>query len=149
MEFSQNDLFLITGASSGIGRQIALKLNENGAKTVIVSRNIEKLKQVKAMAQNPDNVFIEPRDLSQDIDSLPDFISTLREKHGRFRGLAVSHGVVKLSSARLLDKNSMDDIFNINYFSPMLLAKGFLDRKNNNIRGGGGKPSFYRLACGG
>jgi len=38
---------LITGASSGIGRAIAIKLSEEGCKIVLASRNIQKLKEIQ------------------------------------------------------------------------------------------------------
>ena len=38
---------LITGASSGIGKAIAIKLSEEGCKIVLASRNTEKLKEIK------------------------------------------------------------------------------------------------------
>ena len=38
---------LITGASSGIGRDIATELAKKGYDLILVARNIEKLNQVK------------------------------------------------------------------------------------------------------
>ena len=38
---------LITGASSGIGRAIAIKLSDQGCKIVLASRNTGKLKEIK------------------------------------------------------------------------------------------------------
>ena len=38
---------LITGASSGLGEQLALKCAENGANLVLIARSIDKLKRLK------------------------------------------------------------------------------------------------------
>lgn len=38
ISFSKEDIFLVTGASSGIGRASALQLNELGASVIITSR---------------------------------------------------------------------------------------------------------------
>ena len=42
---------LITGASSGLGRQFALCLAEQGANVTIVARRVEKLEEVKKEAE--------------------------------------------------------------------------------------------------
>ena len=40
--------YLIFGASSGIGKQVALQLSQLGARLVLVGRNEEKLQEKKA-----------------------------------------------------------------------------------------------------
>ena len=53
---------LITGASSGIGRDIAKKLSENGYDLVIVARDLKKLEDLKAKLKT--NIEIESMDIS-------------------------------------------------------------------------------------
>jgi NADP-dependent 3-hydroxy acid dehydrogenase YdfG len=43
---------IVTGASEGIGKAIALEFAIRGAKVVLASRNINKLEQVKARIEN-------------------------------------------------------------------------------------------------
>jgi NAD(P)-dependent dehydrogenase (short-subunit alcohol dehydrogenase family) len=43
---------LITGASKGLGKAMALALAENGARVVLVSRNLEQLNEVAAAVDN-------------------------------------------------------------------------------------------------
>ena len=48
MKFELKDkIALVTGASSGIGREIALALAEKGAKVALVARNVQSLTKVK------------------------------------------------------------------------------------------------------
>ena len=55
---------LITGASSGIGRDIARELNKRGYELILVARNIEKLEQTKLELGT--NVEIVEMDISKE-----------------------------------------------------------------------------------
>ena len=63
---------LITGASSGIGRAIALSLAAHGASLWLAGRNLEKLQQVAGMAKSAQTFSV---DLSQ-----PQQIAALAEQ---------------------------------------------------------------------
>ena len=47
--------FVVVGASSGIGRQVAIELAESGAKVLAVGRNLERLESLKQTA--PQKIF--------------------------------------------------------------------------------------------
>ena len=49
----QNKVVLITGASSGIGRQLATDLNKCGSKLILASRNLELLQSLRCTTKNP------------------------------------------------------------------------------------------------
>ena len=53
----------VTGASSGIGKSLAFALSDHGAKVIISSRNIEKLKKVKLQCKDPEKIKILKVDL--------------------------------------------------------------------------------------
>lgn len=61
---------LITGASSGIGRELAKIFARKKANLVLVARNAEKLELIKAeiQSEHPCEIFIIPADLSKNID---------------------------------------------------------------------------------
>ena len=56
---------LVTGASSGIGRDIAKELAKRNIDLILVSRDLDKLKQVKDQIKNV-NVEIVSKDLSSE-----------------------------------------------------------------------------------
>lgn len=56
-------LAIITGASSGLGREFALQLDSMGYSTVIAARREDKLLQLKSELKNPCNIFC--KDLSK------------------------------------------------------------------------------------
>ncbi|WP_165996530.1 SDR family oxidoreductase [Bacillus sp. Cs-700] len=51
MKNLKNKVVLITGASSGIGRQLAIDLANKGAKLILVARSEEKLMEVKGLIE--------------------------------------------------------------------------------------------------
>lgn len=131
INFSSEDVFVVTGASSGIGKELALKLNELGATVVAVARSLDKMLQIKVSSKNPERFCIEQKDLTENVENLPDFIKYLKDKYGKIRGLACVAGVDKVVPMQMLSKRDIEHVFLINYTVPMLLTKGFIDKRNN------------------
>lgn len=46
---------IITGASSGIGKQCAIDCSKMGAKIILIARNEERLKETLSLMNNRDN----------------------------------------------------------------------------------------------
>ncbi len=131
IKFSDSDVILVTGASSGIGRSVALLLNELGATVVGIARNENRLQETKQSAKNPDKFFCEIKDLSKDISDLPNYVKSLKDKYGKFYGLAYCAGIVDLVPLRILEAQKMKYLFDINYFAPIFMLKGFADKRVN------------------
>lgn len=125
-----NDLFLITGASSGLGAAIALRLNALGASVIANGRSTAKLEAIRQQAAFPDCVHLEPHDLLADIDALPRWIGDLRERYGKFRGFAFSAGKTQTAPFMQYDRASALELFDLLCHVPLLLAKAVLDRRN-------------------
>ena len=131
ISFTSEDKFIVTGASSGLGQGVALLLNKLGATVIAVARNHNRLEETKQKSEHPENLFIEELDVTADIDGLPVWVKSMREKYGKFRGMAICHGIGRVSPMQMIDYSTMLSLFNCNYFAPMMLAKGFVDRRNN------------------
>ncbi|NUM33247.1 MAG: SDR family oxidoreductase [Candidatus Brocadiae bacterium] len=127
--FSKEDIFLVTGASSGIGKEIALRLNSLGASVLANGRNEERLQKTKSMAAHPENFFLEARELTENIQELPLWVKNLKEKYGRLKGLISCAGVIADQPLQVLDESTGKKLFDVNYFAPVFLAKGFADRR--------------------
>ena len=146
ISFTAEQRFIVTGASSGIGEGVALLLNELGATVIGIGRDNERLEGMKAKAKVPERINIEQKDLSDDIPGLPMYVRGLREKYGKFQGLAYCAGIGGIMPLRAVDYNDMLKMFNINYFAPVFMAKGFADKRNNN---GAGSAMVFIASRGG
>ncbi|CCZ22560.1 putative uncharacterized protein [Acetobacter sp. CAG:977] len=135
ISFDREQRFIVTGASSGIGEGVALLLNELGATVIGIGRNQERLDAMKAKAKYPDAVFTEAKDLTEDIENLPLYVKELKNKYGKFQGMALCAGISATEPLQAVDLSSLKRMFDIDYFSPIFMTKGFVDRRNNNGKG--------------
>lgn len=134
-EFCKEDIFLVTGASSGIGKAIALMLNEQGASVIAIGRNQDRLNALKSEASDSSSIFCEVKELTENIEALPVYVKELKEKYGKLKGLVCAAGVDKMINLRTLKLDDLELIFDINYKVPMFLTKGFADKRNNIGKG--------------
>lgn len=130
ISFSHEMLYLITGASSGIGAATALELNRLGATVIATARTVENLEAIKAQATNPNNFHLAPHDLFK-LESLERWCKDLKNTYGKFSGFvhAAGHGCMRPVSDFNLEESR--SLFDIHYYAPMLLAKAITDRRNN------------------
>jgi short-subunit dehydrogenase len=124
MSFS-NKIVWITGASSGIGKALALEFSKQNAQIIISSRNIDKLEEVKSLCTNPDKVKI----LKLDLDDYEFVSKTVQTAISLFDGLdilinngGISQRSLAIDTGLTIDKR----IFNTNYFGTIALTKALL-----------------------
>jgi len=129
--FAPDQPILVTGASSGIGRAIALRCNALGATVIANGRDGERLRAARGQAERPEAFLIEAKDLVSDMEVLPGWVAKLREKYGKLGGFVHSAGLGLTAPLRLYDLEVSRKLFDIHVHAPMLLTRGFADRRNN------------------
>lgn len=114
---------LVTGASSGIGRGIAVECSKMGAKVVINGRNQERLHKTFEQLEGEGHIQI-VADLSkqEDIERLADEVPTLN-------GFVNSAGIPKICPVKRIDRQTLEEIMNVNAFGPILLTSQLLRKK--------------------
>ena len=120
-----NQIIWVTGASSGIGKALALELSRQGAKLILSSRKEAILEEVKALCQNSENVKILPLDL-EDYTNMESKVATAISLFGSIDILVNNGGISQRSFAKdtqiSVDKRIMD----INYLGTVALTKALL-----------------------
>jgi NAD(P)-dependent dehydrogenase (short-subunit alcohol dehydrogenase family) len=130
---------LITGASSGIGLETALKVGEAGGEVLLVSRTREKLEEVAKQVEEAGGVaHVHPADLS-DLDDIDRLAQEVLDEHGGVDVLINNAGrSIRRSVARSYDRfHDYERTMQLNYFGALKLILAFLpgmrDRKSGHI----------------
>lgn len=116
-------LVLVTGASSGIGRETAIFLSECHARLVLVARNRERLEETASLLHGSGH-RIEVCDLTA-ADEIPAWIKGLCEELGPLHGLVHSAGVHSALPLRILTTEKLESVMRVNVSAALMLAKGF------------------------
>jgi len=112
---------IITGASSGIGRQIAIEASRNGANVILIARNKNKLEETKSILGHG-NHFIYPFDVCnfQEIESL---IQEINKKAGFISGFVHSAGIELTIPFRNMKTENYENLFRVNVISAFEFAR--------------------------
>ena len=132
--FQKNDIFLVSGANSGLGKDIAFSIVKQGGSVVGIGRNKDKFDKIKEEI-NSENFNYELIDLTIDQDKLPEYISNLSTRFGKFKGLVLSAGIQQTIPLGAINIEKARALFDINYFANLALIKGFCKKRNNIGKG--------------
>src|SRR5271157_1485991 len=86
-------IVMITGASSGIGRQTAILLSELGAQVILVARNMDKLTDTRNLMSGTDHP-VEAFDLNN-IDEIDPWFQGITDSVGPLHALVHFAGIQK------------------------------------------------------
>lgn len=133
-----NKVIWITGASSGIGEELAYAYNSMGAKLIISARNRDELFRVKGNCKNQINVHVLSLDL-EDTATIADKAKDAIKIYGRIDLLINGGGIGQRSVALETELAVEQKIMNVNFWGTVALSKAVLPFM---IANGGGK-----IAC--
>ncbi|MGV8092852.1 MAG: SDR family NAD(P)-dependent oxidoreductase [Mangrovibacterium sp.] len=119
-------IILITGASSGIGKSIAIECSKMGAKLFITGRNSERLNETFTELTGSNHQQI-VADLSCDKD-----LEALVSAAPKLDGIVHVAGIVKPKPFQFLNRYELDEIMNINFNAPVLLSNLLIRKKQIN-----------------
>ena len=125
---------LVTGATGGIGGEIAKALHAQGAHVGISGRNTEKL---EALAKElGERVSVLSADLSSD-EAIADLIKRAEEAMGQIDILVNNAGLTRDNLSMRMKDEEWQDVIDVNLTAPFKLAKavqrGMMKRRNGRI----------------
>jgi NADP-dependent 3-hydroxy acid dehydrogenase YdfG len=126
MELLSDKIAVITGASSGIGKAIALGLADQGVSLCLVGRKLEKLEEVTKIAQSITSCVKGYRvDLALD-KNVAEFVARLKQDFGHVDILIHSAGVISQGQLEDSPVVDFDWQYRINVRAPYVLTQALL-----------------------
>jgi len=151
----QDKVGLVTGASQGIGRSIALRLAAEGMAVAISARNEEKLRNLANEIESRNGqCFVFPADLS--LPATPgEFVTSSIQKFGKIDLLVNNAGATKRGDFLALTEQDWADGFALKFFGAVRLCRAawphLVASQGNivNIAGVGGRTGSAEFTIGG
>lgn len=119
----QGKTILVTGASSGIGRAVAIECSKMGAKVIITARNESRLSQTMNELEGDGHQMV-LCDLSNETE-IDNLVSDLPE----IQGLVNNAGFTKILPVQFISTDDINSILKVNTVAPMVLLQKLLKKK--------------------
>jgi short-subunit dehydrogenase len=121
MQFNDR-VFIVTGASSGIGLSTAHALSDRGAKVALLARSTDALKD---LAQRLPDSFPVTVDMTQ-FDRVREAVHAVHRHYGRIDGLINNAGRSYAAAVEAIDPAVFDEIFHLNVLGPIVAMQAVI-----------------------
>lgn len=117
---------LVTGASSGIGRGIAIACSKMGASVIVNGRNEQRLSETMYEMEGDDNLSL-AADLSDNV-ALAEMVAKLP----KLDGIVHCAGIGQRILCKQLQESDLENMMNVNFKAPVMLQTEILKQKKIN-----------------
>lgn len=117
---------LVTGASSGIGRGIAVTCSKMGATVIVNGRNIARLQDTESLME-PDSAIIKSGDLTE-----PATLASLVSELPKLDGVVHCAGIGQRIPCKDLQTDNVNKVMEVNFKAPVMLQAELLRQKKIN-----------------
>ncbi len=124
----------ITGASSGIGKSLALALSSRNCNLILSARNAGALQEVKSLCGNGDNIAVLPLDLN-DHEGMNEVVNKAVSLFGKVDILVNNAGISQRSLIKDTDFSVYKKLIDIDYLGTVALSKVILPHFIQNQSG--------------
>lgn len=131
----EGKLILITGASSGIGRECAIACSQAEATVVILGRDPARLKETLSLMDQPCKHIMYISDLLE-FDKIEQIVKECVMQKGRIDGLINCAGISTTLPLNAISPEKTQHFFETNVSGPMNLTKHVIKISNFGLSGG-------------
>lgn len=124
---------IVTGASSGIGRQCAVDFSRMGATVILIARSSERLAQTLTEMSGSGHFMISA-DLT-DFNGVANIVKLINESIGKVDGLVNCAGISTTLPLKLMSVEKLDEFFKTNVYSAIELTREVTKLKHMNNSG--------------
>lgn len=117
---------LVTGASSGIGKETAISCSKMGANVVITARNEKRLLETLSTLDTSDGQ--KHQMVIADLSS-QDGVNALVDVLPELNGVSLNAGIVKTLPVKFINNDDLYEVLNVNMIGPVLLIQRLLKKK--------------------
>ena len=118
---------VVSGASSGIGRGIAIQLVAQGARVALLGRDVDRLRETAQLAGPAERTRVCPLDLG-DLNGIAPAVRALAEHTGRLYGLCHAAGLAQTLPLAATRPDRVRALMNINFQAGLELARALVER---------------------
>lgn len=118
----KDGVFIVTGASSGIGLATAIGLSERGAQVALLARNAEALKELSQRLPRSLPLAV---DMTQ-FDQVRAAVGAVHRHYGRVDGLINNAGRSYAATVEEIDPVVFDEIFHLNVLGPIVAMQSVI-----------------------
>ena len=119
----QGKIILITGASSGIGKSIAIECSKMGANLIITGRNKDKLQDTYQLLIGNDH-----KKVIADL-TIQDDIERLVEECCELDGCVNCAGIPSVHPLKYINRDILNSVINLNTIAPILITTSLMKYK--------------------
>jgi short-subunit dehydrogenase len=115
-------VFIVTGASSGIGLSTAIALTDRGARVALLARSTEALKE---LAEKLPGSFPFTVDMTK-FDRVREAVGAVHRHYGRIDGLVNNAGRSYAAAVEEIEPAIFDEIFHLNVLGPIVAMQAVI-----------------------
>ena len=128
----QDRVYIVTGASRGLGFATAEELVADGARVVIASRSEDSINTAAIALEAPDRVIAVAADLA-DVNTAERLVAVAMERFGQLDGAVISVGGPPPGTAAEVDDDAWRAAFESVFLGPLRLAKAVLSATDTAV----------------